>query len=240
MRLIALAHGPISFGDQICGISNLVTIAEETGEDLIVFAPTNAGAYTRHKIFTLMENLSKGTIHLFQNVTAEKRKNPTIVEEICRAIKINETFQLKSTYISKEYLKFNLNKLDLNSIENIDIPKRPYITSQFDANFRSRCVTNIQKKNIINNYISMGYNVIDIGGDDSGLKQLDNGIDITIKIMANAVGHIGVDSGMAHLAMCMRNPVHVYTAANGVGLKPLRKHGAIISYPDKLIKKDFK
>lgn len=238
IKRILLAPKHTAFGDQICGFSNLVSMAEKYGDDLIIYAPVTWGIGSRTGLFPIIKQPSKGSLHLFQYVEQASGFDHGDVG-IAKFSLIADLLGLKAKdifvtrpYTEEKYLEFNMKKLDLKGIENMDIPSEPYITTQFDAHNSNRQWTPEQKERIVSHYKSLGYSIINLGGWDTGLSNLPNGINIMVKIMSNAVGHVGVDSALAHMALCLRKPCHVYTAVNGLGIPSLVKHGAVIQHPD--------
>lgn len=85
----------------------------------------------------------------------------------------------------------------------IQVPEK-YITAQFDTTDRGRAITPLIQAAILNNYRSQGYEVVTLTGQMS-LKEI-------AWYLYNTTYHVGVDSGMMHMAMLYLpyNRIHLY------------------------------
>lgn len=86
---------------------------------------------------------------------------------------------------------------------NINLPK-DFITTQFDSTDKQRSISLLQQTTITNKYRAEGFDCIELTGDMS-LKQI-------AYILSKAKYHVGIDSGMLHMAMLYLpyNRIHLY------------------------------
>ena len=119
---------------------------------------------------------------------------------------------------------------------NINLPQK-FVTAQFDSNnvpywkdnlADSRKIPAFEVDKIINQYKSIGYDIVFVGGDGeerfNGPGKLKN----VVAAMSKADYHLGTDSGFSHLAhLCMKpNQIKLYTrGANSHHVVRARNNG---------------
>lgn len=116
------------------------------------------------------------------------------------------------------------NKIDLSKVEtDIEIPSKPYITWQFDGisqgpNSECRQWTDEEKQAIRDKFSD--YEIVSI----EGMHNYPDGLDRAVKLINGAEFHIGVDSGMGHVAMALGKYIHIYYTSDGRRQTASRKH----------------
>lgn len=105
-------------------------------------------------------------------------------------------------------------KFDPNKFTKVELPKGPYITTQFDTSktgmdpntpeVRAYVLDEDWKNYIIRYYTKMGFNLIDIGSNKYTLAE-------TAYIMQHSKGHVGASSAFGVFSRCVGVPfTHIY------------------------------
>lgn len=92
----------------------------------------------------------------------------------------------------------------------IELPKK-FITVQWDSNDNARSMPKIKRTFIENKYIEKGYDIVVVGGN-SEHKILRESLPHIGYAMYHADYHVGVDSGMMHIAQFYKsyNQIHIH------------------------------
>ena len=90
--------------------------------------------------------------------------------------------------------------------DTITLPKK-YVTVQFDTNDDGRSLNNLLKNGIYARYEAKGFRLIHLKGDMS-LKEIGY-------YLSNATYHVGIDSGMLHMAQLYMNYNQIHLYNNG-------------------------
>jgi len=107
-----------------------------------------------------------------------------------------------------------------------------YITVQFNGNLIRNKFDNDQEQRILKNYTDQGYSLVHIGKEsqDNRFKGNSNCLKNIMIAIQNAEYHVGIDSGMMHLAKCLKpaDKIHIYSKNDHIGamVYPLVQKGS--------------
>jgi len=105
-----------------------------------------------------------------------------------------------------------------------------YVTAQFDSTDLGRNSNNRKVTQFLNTFRSQGYEILVVGGD-AEKSELRDSISHIAHAMYHAAAHVGVDSGMMHLAQFYKKweQIHILTAQfNSHHLVRAKNYGAVL------------
>jgi hypothetical protein len=188
-RKEGIPAGRSGLGDAICEISNLINYGYDTAE---VVVPKFHPAFKN--LLNLYDINGKYNWKLDSNFYNGTKIYSTIKE-------IEEKTGYKVLHCYPEFKEYA--KLDKSKFIKTDLPKEPYATIQRTP-FAKKCL--YTEKHI--KYMESQYDIkiIEIGGKEN------LGLERVAYIIDNAEFHIGIDSGLTHFALTIKdiNDVHIY------------------------------
>lgn len=202
-RVIISTHNA-NLGDLVCGLSNQYRIAEKDNMYLVLFS---FGKRTNllKGLSRLFAKPSKGRIEIFCSLTERDytQQLGSIYSQLLGA-EITNMYPKPITLDKNSYSKFNLSKLKTD----VEVPSVPYVTWQFDAltlgRSEYRQFSEEEKQAIKDKY--KDYQIVPV----EGMHEYSDGLDRAVKLISGAEMHIGLDSGMAHVATALRKHIHLY------------------------------
>ena len=141
-------------------------------------------------------------INIYQPTNGYKREGSA---ELGRAFENQYLEKTKKLFPNGFFIERNSKAMNNLKI-NIDKEPSGYLTYQFDAGSKNRCLTEEQQEQIFSRYQKP---MVQVGG---GMP-----IEECAELIAKSDGHVGADSGLAHLAGYILDDcssIHLYRADN--------------------------
>ena len=192
-RAAGIKAGRNGFGDMICEVSNLIAQAKEAE---ILHAGRGAGSYCQNMGFVDFIKLVDLTERKYKWIHDSKQYNKLLTvsknnEELCK----HSGRELLHCYPENPYVS-----LDASKFIEQDLGISEYVTYQGNP-FSKKCGYDRphMQEAYSNKIKERGIPAVDVGGlEKAGLPAIAG-------IIKNAVAHVGIDSGMTHFALCVRD-----------------------------------